>query len=91
MQFQDRNNTTTLWRQGIYTHTQAGRSDFLERARFARLFEAVFQIVNKLRACGIVDLDFLQGLYHSIDELNRGIRHPLTYQTGLHRYGLCLA
>ena len=32
-----RNNTTTLWAQGIYTHAQAGRYDFADKHRLAVL------------------------------------------------------
>ncbi len=51
------NNTLTFWGQGLFTHAQAGQTDFLDRDQFNAALDAIDSAIFDLQSMGIEEFD----------------------------------
>ena len=66
------NNTVDQWAQGITTHAQAGRTDFIDLDKVVAGSTAIEQAINGLAAVGATEINFKQALVDAADTMATG-------------------
>ncbi|MEZ4731122.1 MAG: Ig-like domain-containing protein [Caldilineaceae bacterium] len=63
------NNTYDLWQQGLTTHAQAGRTDFMDANQYDQALNQVEAAINAVEAAGADELNMRAAMFGVIDDL----------------------
>ncbi|MEZ4869087.1 MAG: Ig-like domain-containing protein [Caldilineaceae bacterium] len=63
------NNTYDLWQQGLTTHAQAGRTDFMDATQYDQALNQVEAAINAVEASGADEINMRTAMFGVIDDL----------------------
>jgi len=68
------NRTTELWSQGIFTHTAAGRTDFIDREKLLAALNGARTAISQLRALGTQEINIFSAFSGALTAIFANLR-----------------